>query len=710
MEADLKGIVGVTILVGLVFLSLATLAFINYNFKEAIPITTNTTTLNYIIDVNTPQTLTYEPTDTATLTTPNQTWLNFNGNFINISHNGSLIFNNASSYTFIAWLNTTNHSRKVVFSQGKTSTNGIEFVVGANDLNSGGFGLVNTKTGLITRFNGTVLNTKNNIICTYNGILREIKCYRNGVQMPIVASDFDYVNLTNSYYNNSYIGFKMGSTTTSFNGSIYSFRLLDYILEPLEVKSVYENEYTLNINYSLNYELIPISTYTTFRFNDNILYASNFSYTLKTVDNGDTWERIMVNNFGVDSVFKSSNGNLIVSTTKTGNLSVSVGNDTNFTQISVMVNRNQTGQGSGSVLPWGITETNDGSILIGEYCITTGVNCAIGTNQSYIHKSTDGGLTWNIVYNGSAAGFGGRHMHIVKTDPYTGYVYATQGDLSPYSRLLRSIDNGDTWVSIQNNTDSQYISLVFTENCRIFGTDNPSGNKIVRTCDDVNFENLYTLPNEADGYIWTMQKDPLTGYILAGTSNRLSSLYSTLLISPNEGLNWYPTFSKNLSSDNKGFTGISGFSSEGFAFLYDSNTTLSYRIKFNNPTSYRNPLIYYKLNENNGTTAYDSSGNSNNGIISGATWQTDGQTRTLNDGYSIVGTTFTLTDSELAYSNLNLSYLYESETVVAREVLDAANLELVNSTPLAGLILTISLIAVVISIILGTFLIKMRGL
>jgi peptidoglycan/xylan/chitin deacetylase (PgdA/CDA1 family) len=48
-------------------------------------------------------------------------------------------------------------------------------------------------------------------------------------------------------------------------------------------------------------------------------------------------------------------------------------------------------------------------------------------------------------------------------------------------------------------------------------------------------------------------------------------------------------------------------------------------------------LIYYHLNEYNGTTAYDASGNGNNGSISGAIWQTDGAIKTLTSGvdYSI---------------------------------------------------------------------------
>lgn len=65
----------------------------------------------------------------------------------------------------------------------------------------------------------------------------------------------------------------------------------------------------------------------------------------------------------------------------------------------------------------------------------------------------------------------------------------------------------------------------------------------------------------------------------------------------------------------------------------------------------------FKLNENNGTIAYDASGNGNNGTISGATWQTDGQTRILESSdYSI--------SDNGALRLLNSIYSYSLLTVV----------------------------------------------
>lgn len=80
--------------------------------------------------------------------------------------------------------------------------------------------------------------------------------------------------------------------------------------------------------------------------------------------------------------------------------------------------------------------------------------------------------------------------------------------------------------------------------------------------------------------------------------------------------------------------------------------------------TYSDKYVNLKLNENNGTVAYDSSGNSNNGTISGATWQTDGQTTSLTEGvdYSHTSDTFTLLNNDYLYSWIDTSYNYDSQT------------------------------------------------
>ena len=90
---------------------------------------------------------------------------------------------------------------------------------------------------------------------------------------------------------------------------------------------------------------------------------------------------------------------------------------------------------------------------------------------------------------------------------------------------------------------------------------------------------------------------------------------------------------------------------------------------------YQYPLLELKLSENSGTTAYDTSGNGNNGTISGATWNNDGILITLTNlvDYTLSANIFTIINSALAWDEVALSYDYltqieSSSTTIIRLV------------------------------------------
>ncbi len=112
-------------------------------------------------------------------------------------------------------------------------------------------------------------------------------------------------------------------------------------------------------------------------------------------------------------------------------------------------------------------------------------------------------------------------------------------------------------------------------------------------------------------------------------------------------------------------------------------------------------LIYYRFNENSGTTAYDTSGNGNNGTITGATWNNDGIDNTLTEDvdYTRSGTVFTTINSEFAWS----------ETIVSYVFLTLGDAKQAINTSLAGLgdfadFIPIIVIALAASIIIGLIL------
>jgi len=106
--------------------------------------------------------------------------------------------------------------------------------------------------------------------------------------------------------------------------------------------------------------------------------------------------------------------------------------------------------------------------------------------------------------------------------------------------------------------------------------------------------------------------------------------------------------------------------------------------------TYATVSLEVKLNENSGTTAYDSSDSGNNGTISGASWNTDSVDITLteNTDYRLFKTpgVFELVEQDLEFSEINMSYVY------TRDVNSSAS----TITHLINLLIAISIITIIV--------------
>lgn len=93
-------------------------------------------------------------------------------------------------------------------------------------------------------------------------------------------------------------------------------------------------------------------------------------------------------------------------------------------------------------------------------------------------------------------------------------------------------------------------------------------------------------------------------------------------------------------------------------------TTMEVFAKGMNFSDEQNKVLYLNFNENNGTIAHDSSGNSNDGTISGTEWMTDGALKTLAAivDYTINPTTglFTIVNNDYSWSQLFIDWSYTS--------------------------------------------------
>lgn len=86
-------------------------------------------------------------------------------------------------------------------------------------------------------------------------------------------------------------------------------------------------------------------------------------------------------------------------------------------------------------------------------------------------------------------------------------------------------------------------------------------------------------------------------------------------------------------------------------------------------------MLYYKFNENEGTTAYDTSGNSNNGTISGATWQNDGILINNVLGFNItsLGVLSLSSDYLYRYLMITVNSLSDTNSIAGNQAILIAN-------------------------------------
>ena len=334
---------------------------------------------------------------------------------------------------------------------------------------------------------------------------------------------------------------------------------------------------------------------------------------------------------------------------------MSYGNDTNWTQIL-----NTTCGTAGSV--WSMTEDVINNILyVGQYSggVTT-ENCSI------IYNSSDGGLTWGVAWNATEElSASSRHVHMVKFNPYNNYTYATIGDGNNRSGIIRW--NNVTWDWILNDTNNltrydNFIAIEHTKNYRFYGED-IFCSRIWRTSNDIDYEIVYEPTGENCGHVWTSSQDN-RGILYFGYYNSDDDQTPSIVATADEGESFYFVHEDEISPDNSAIWKITSFDDNGYAYFTNGSTIGTGITKFNS-LDLSSPKLAWNLNENSGTTAYDVSGNGNNGTITGATWNNDGVNVTLTENvdYSLTGgenNIFTLINSAYDYTNILISsYIYQ---------------------------------------------------
>ena len=125
----------------------------------------------------------------------------------------------------------------------------------------------------------------------------------------------------------------------------------------------------------------------------------------------------------------------------------------------------------------GVCVTPDGTVFFGEYTLNPRRD-----HDTHLYRSTDGGKTFRIIHTFSKDEV--RHIHFIKWDPYEKCLWLGTGDEDRENLLLKSTDNGKSWIRIGGGTqDWRAIGVCFNRDSLIWGTDAgsvPDQNHIIR--------------------------------------------------------------------------------------------------------------------------------------------------------------------------------------------------------------------------------------
>ncbi len=644
----------------------------------------------------------------------NQTWLEFDG--VNDFLNNTLLISNkynldeGESVSFSLWMKTNASDAGRIISKrhdGSNTEDGYFLRLESNGkfrtyVGNGSAGYSNGSIGASTYNDDNwhhlvlIIDRTNNLKQLYinNNLTSNISFDLNGA----ISNGFSLC-----------YGGSDSCTLGFFNGSLDSITSYNYPLSEEQVSNLYFGGFDYSESKFLyNRSEISFDYLRPFYFNSTgTLYSYNMNNNsvVKSDDLFVTFEQVHQFADGETpnksrSLFIDSRDTIFLARRNTGKLHMSYGNDTNWTTPLTI----KTG-GGGTF--WGIDEDNDGNLFVGSYAEA----------PAKVWKSINGGVNWTIVYNESEdlGGEGCQHIHNVKFNPYDNCTYIAMGDNIACSKIAKTCDSGTTWAVVNNDSNQagHVIAMEFTETYSIFGTDNHgisnqfNGIWRMRTDTVGDFETLLYFNDTNLG--WSSVSDEI-GNIYFGLVSGGNNKVSELLLTTDEGDTWN-ILDTYLGNDWTGFAYISNFYENKSIYVkgnenetVDNQNFLFYG--FNDTTL--KSLI--KLNENTGTTTYDTSGNSNDGTISGATWATDGIFNTLTaiTDYTISTTTglFTITNSDYVWSWMNVSYSYSAIT-------DSTGYDSMTTvrTGLATFADWIAIIVVVIAaaIVLGIILLNFGG-
>ncbi len=256
--------------------------------------------------------------------------------------------------------------------------------------------------------------------CTDHGHI--LKTIDGGITWTSKMGDFE----------NSFTGLIMLNSFTGFAGSDNS--------------SIYKTTNGGN-SWQKVYEIVdfPSKEVHSFFFTDSVtgyailksgyINTSGKSVILKTTDTGNTWDSIFSINRNVDGIFfkDSLNGFLIG-------------------EYGTILETHNAG------LTWDSTRISQNTLILDGQYVNNNIGYAIGVGAwgsgdscSYVLKTINSGLNWNIIYTVPNVTFYSVHF----TDSLTGFI------VSLHDGVYKTSNGGHTWTQIINNPGNELYSVSF---------------------------------------------------------------------------------------------------------------------------------------------------------------------------------------------------------------------------------------------------------
>ncbi len=293
------------------------------------------------------------------------------------------------------------------------------------------------------------------------------------------------------------------------------------------------------------------------------IYAGKQANLYKSIDGGVSWSQIYTipgTPTQTRRVFCDSRNYVFVSgyASTIPGLYRSVNGAGSFTKVITM---------DADCCVWGMDEDASGNLYVGEYS-------RAGAGSMRMWKSTDGGENWVEKYSNERGGASADHVHDVRVDPNTGYVYAVVGD-GVTDTILRSTDAGENWLAI-STAGTQLTAIAFDGTYVYVGTDVSSNNKIYRFTDNggasVTLNEVYDYPEGSDVQVYCAGESG--NKVFFGTWERAQ--IATIIQSSN-GTDWTVAYSDPNTDGSSGYWAVSRHARSGVFYFNHGN---DYGIKY----------------------------------------------------------------------------------------------------------------------------------